>query len=108
MPFGDYNYYVYIITNPDHKVLYVGVTNNLNRRIWQHKNKAIPGFSKKYNIIKLVYFEYFDQIDSAIQREKQIKGYRRQKKVILIDKMNPDWIDLYKVGLTRLPPNKHL
>ena len=96
MPFGDYNYYVYIITNPDHKVLYVGVTNNLNRRIWQHKNKAIPGFSKKYNIIKLVYFEYFDQIDSAIQREKQIKGYRRQKKVILIDKMNPDWIDLYK------------
>lgn len=96
MPFGDYNYYVYIIANPDHKVLYVGVTNNLNRRIWQHKNKAIPGFSKKYNIIKLVYFEYFDQIDSAIQREKQIKGYRRQKKVILIDKMNPDWIDLYK------------
>ena len=76
------------------KTLYVGVTNNLHRRVYEHKNKIIQGFTSKYNITKVVYFEVFNDIESAIKREKQIKGWLRKKKIELIESMNPDWNDL--------------
>lgn len=89
-----HNYYVYIIVNKWHTVFYVGVTNNLQGRTWQHKNKIVEGFTKKYNVDKLVYYEYFDNIDAAIIREKQIKKYSRRKKVMMINKFNKKWDDL--------------
>jgi putative endonuclease len=76
------------------KTLYTGVTNNLSRRVYEHKNKLIDGFTKKYQINKLVYFELFNNIDDAIRREKQIKGWIRKKKIDLIKSMNPDWKDI--------------
>ena len=76
------------------KTLYVGVTNNLQRRVYEHKNKMIRGFTSKYNITKVVYFEVFNDIESAIKREKQIKGWLRKKKIELIETMNPEWNDL--------------
>ncbi len=76
------------------KTLYTGVTNNLIRRVYEHKNKIIPGFTVKYNITKLVYYETFSDIKSAIFREKQIKGWLRSKKINLIESTNPDWMDL--------------
>lgn len=76
------------------KTLYTGVTNNLTRRVYEHKNKSIDGFTKKYNIHKLVYLELFNNIEAAIRREKQIKGWIRKKKIDLIESMNPDWKDL--------------
>jgi len=87
------SYYVYIMTNRS-KTLYTGVTNNLERRVFEHKYKLIPGFTKKYNITRLVYFEEGTDIDSAIMREKQIKGWLRKKKTNLIEKENPEWKDL--------------
>ena len=84
-------YYVYIITNKENKVLYTGVTNNLERRIYEHKNKIIKGFTSKYNVNKLVYFEETKDINEAIAREKEIKGWRRNKKVALIERVNPAW-----------------
>ena len=75
-------------------VLYVGVTSNLESRVWQHKNKVYPGFTSKYNVNKLVYYEVHDDIFVAIQREKQIKRWRREKKEWLINSMNPCWNDL--------------
>ncbi len=92
----NYNYYVYILTNKNDTVLYIGVTNNLKRRIYEHKNKVIPGFTKKYNVNKLVYFEHFKNINDAIQREKQLKKWNRSWKNDLINKTNPKWIDLHK------------
>jgi putative endonuclease len=86
-------YYVYVMTNK-FRTLYTGVTNNLERRVWEHKNKAIPGFTSKYNITKLVYYEDGTQIEEAIAREKQIKGWLRAKKIALIETMNPEWRDL--------------
>ena len=91
-------YYVYIITNSYHNVLYTGVTNNLKRRCYEHKQKMVKGFTQKYNVDRLVYFEKFDSIESAIAREKQIKGYSRAKKIKLIDQLNPEWNDLYSYG----------
>ena len=88
-------YYVYILTNAYNKVLYTGVTNDLERRCQEHKQKLIKGFSQKYNVDKLVYFEKYDFIDLAIAREKQIKGYSRAKKIALINKFNKDWKELY-------------
>ena len=88
-------YYVYIITNKNDTVLYTGVTNNLYRRIYEHKTKLINGFTKKYNIIKLVYYEIFYDIENAILREKQIKGGSRAKKIKLIEGINKGWKDLY-------------
>ena len=88
-------YAVYIITNPHHNVLYIGVTNDLKRRIFEHREKLIGGFSKKYNISKLVYYEQSGSIEAAIAREKQIKGGSRQKKLDLINGFNPAWKDLY-------------
>ena len=88
-------YYVYILTNKGNSVLYTGVTNNLKRRIFEHKNKLADGFTKKYNVDKLIYFDYTTDIYSAISREKQIKGWRREKKIDLINVMNPEWKDLF-------------
>lgn len=87
-------YYVYILTNKYNKVLYVGVTNNIERRICEHRSKLIAGFTKRYNIDKLVYFEYTENVYSAIEREKQIKGWTRKKKNELITSVNPEWSDL--------------
>ncbi len=87
-------YFVYMLTNWNNKLLYIGVTNNLQRRLYEHKNKLVPGFTEKYNINKLVYFEATNEITSAIAREKQLKRWRRSKKNALIETMNPDWHDL--------------
>jgi len=88
-------YYVYIMTNVRNTVLYVGVTNDLIRRIYEHKEKLVDGFTKKYNLIKLVHYEVFEDIENAILREKQIKAGSRQKKVQLINNINREWRDLY-------------
>ena len=90
------HYYVYILTNKHNKVLYTGVTNNLQRRVYEHREKLIEGFTKKYNVDKLVYYEETESIEIAIQREKQIKGGSRQKKLDLIVGMNPGWRNLYE------------
>ena len=87
-------YYVYIITNKTKTVLYTGVTNNLERRIYEHKQKLIDGFTKRYNLNRLVYYETTTDIKSAIAREKQIKNLLRYKKEELINQMNPLWDDL--------------
>ncbi len=91
-------YYVYIMTNKNNTVLYTGITNNLQRRIYEHKNKLAKGFTAKYNIDKLVYFECTSDIIAAISKEKKIKGWNRQKKEKLINMLNPEWADLsYKL-----------
>ncbi len=89
------SYCVYIITNIRNTVLYTGVTGNLIARIYYHKNKSVSSFSSKYNLEKLVYYEVYEDVNLAIQREKQIKAGSRQKKIDLIAKFNPDWKDLY-------------
>ncbi|MFZ1929760.1 MAG: GIY-YIG nuclease family protein [Candidatus Sulfotelmatobacter sp.] len=90
-------FFVYIMTNgPKSAVLYAGVTGNLPHRVWQHKSKFIPGFTSRYNLIQLVYYERFCYPDAAIAREKEIKGWRRSKKIKLIESMNPHWEDLAK------------
>ena len=91
-------YYVYILTNTHHNILYTGVTNDLEKRCYEHKQKKIKRFTQKYNVDKLIYFEKFDLIDLAIGREKQIKGYSRTKKIALIDKFNKGWKELYLDG----------
>ena len=96
-------YYVYILTNVNHTVLYTGVTNDLKRRCYEHKQKKIKGFTQKYNVDKLIYFEKFDFIDLAIAREKQIKGYSRTKKIALIDKINKEWKELSLDGKREAP-----
>lgn len=88
-------YYIYIMTNKNNTVIYTGVTNNLKRRVYEHKEKLASGFTEKYNINKLVYYEIFNNVNNAIAREKQIKGGSRQKKINLINEMNPEWNDLY-------------
>jgi len=92
----DHDYYIYILSNWNNKVIYVGMTNNLIRRIYEHKNKSIDGFSKKYNLNKLVYFEHTTNVNAAIRREKDIKKWRREKKNNLIETINKNWIDLSK------------
>jgi len=87
--------YVYILTNTDNTVLYAGVTSNLIKRTYEHKNKMAQGFTKKYNLHRLVYYEVFEDMINAILREKQIKGWLRSKKLLLIEKTNPNWADLY-------------
>jgi putative endonuclease len=88
-------YHVYILTTKKNTVLYTGVTSDLQSRIWQHKEGLAEGFSKKYSVNKLVYAEEFQQIEEAIHREKCIKEWKRAWKVELIEKVNPDWNDLY-------------
>jgi putative endonuclease len=87
------HYYVYIMTNRS-GTLYTGVTNNLQRRVYQHKHKLVPGFTCTYNITRLVYYEETSDVRAAIAREKQIKGWLRAKKIALIESMNPGWEDL--------------
>ncbi|MBQ7226349.1 MAG: GIY-YIG nuclease family protein [Clostridia bacterium] len=89
-------YYVYILTNRHNKVLYTGVTNNLKRRVYEHKNKLVDGFTKIYNVNKLVYFEIYKDVRLALKREKEIKGWLRIKKLDLIEQKNPNWDDLYE------------
>ena len=101
-----HNYFVYIVTNGNHTVLYTGVTNDLSRRIHEHKKKIRIGFTSKYNVDKLIFFERFDFIDLAIHREKQIKGYSRTKKINLILLFNPSWEELYHEGRIILPLKK--
>ena len=88
-------YYVYIMTNPSTTVLYVGVTGNLTKIVYEHKSGFVDGFTRKYNAVKLVYYEVCEDVQGAIQREKQIKAGSRQKKMELIDTMNRKWRDLY-------------
>ena len=87
-------YFVYIMTNKYNRVLYVGVTNDLNRRLYEHKNGLLEGFTKRYNVHKLVYCEETGSINDAIAREKQIKGWKREKKNQLVEMINPEWKDL--------------
>ncbi len=87
------HYYVYIMTNKS-RTLYTGVTDDLARRVWEHRQKLVPGFTQRYNITQLVYYEETSDIKSAIEREKQIKGWLRKKKVALIESINPRWMDL--------------
>ncbi len=88
-------YFVYIMTNNNNTVLYTGITNDLKRRVYQHKENIIGGFTKKYKINRLVYYEVYDEAYSAIAREKKIKGGSRSKKALLVSGMNPGWEDLY-------------
>ena len=87
-------YAVYIMTNYSETSLYIGVTSNLPKRVWEHKNKVVEGFTEKYNVDKLVYFETTDSIESAIKREKQLKNWHREWKINLIKEKNPDFRDL--------------
>ncbi|MDR2045628.1 MAG: GIY-YIG nuclease family protein [Rickettsiales bacterium] len=89
------NYYVYILASKNNRTLYTGITSNLIKRIWEHKSKVISGFTSKYNVQKLVYFEEFQDINSAFNREKLLKSRKRKWKVDLIEKENLSWIDLY-------------
>ena len=92
--YKNHNYYVYIMASIS-RVIYIGITNNLIRRCDEHRMGIVDGFSKKYKTKQLVYYEYFNQINDAIRREKELKGWRREKKVALIEKANPRWKDLY-------------
>ena len=95
MHYMEKQFYIYILSSNNHNVLYTGITNDLIRRVYEHKNKIVQGFTAKYNVNKLVYYEIlFDPI-SAIEREKKIKGGSRKKKVILIESKNREWDDLY-------------
>ena len=87
--------YIYIMTNYNKTTLYIGVTNNLVRRVYEHKHKLVDGFTKRYNLTILVYYEVFDNIENAIIQEKQLKAGSRQKKIDLINSLNPSWQDLY-------------
>ena len=89
-------YYVYILASKRNGTLYIGVTNNLIKRVWQHKNNLADGFTKKYNVHILVYFEETSDVMSAIAREKQLKNWHRQWKVNLVQSKNPEWRDLYE------------
>ena len=89
-----HNYAVYIVTNKTNRVLYTGMTSDLQDRVWKHKQKAYEGFTAKYNCNKLVYFEEYQWVNDAIAREKQLKAGSRQRKIDLIVKDNPGWLDL--------------
>ena len=86
-------YYVYILTNKTNAVMYIGVTNDLRRRIYEHKSEQIEGFTKRYHVHRLVYYEEYHEINDAIAREKQLKGWKRDKKNALVETRNPDWDD---------------
>ena len=90
------NYYVYILTNKANTVLYTGITNDLQRRVYEHQAKLANGFTKRYNVSELVYYEIFDDPENAIAREKQIKAGPRRKKVALVNGLNREWADLYE------------
>jgi putative endonuclease len=92
-------FYIYIMTNKYHNVFYVGMTNDLVRRVYEHKEKLLDGFTKRYNLNKLVYYEVADTASAAIARERQLKGGSRENKIELIKQMNPRWLDLYETIL---------
>ena len=89
------SFYIYLLTNKKNSVLYTGMTNNLARRVYEHKEKLVPGFTEKYNVQKLVYYECYESSWDAIDREKQIKKWRREKKDALVETYNPEWRDLF-------------
>lgn len=89
-----HQYFIYLLTNWNNKLMYVGMTNNLERRIYEHRNKLVDGYTKKYNIYKLVYFEETSDVMAAISREKEVKKWRREKKNDLVNAVNPGWKDL--------------
>ena len=88
------NYYVYMLTNKPRGTLYIGVTNNLARRVYEHKNERFPGFTKKYGLKMLVYVQHYEYIEAALSLEKRLKGWHRQWKINLIEQQNPGWFDL--------------
>lgn len=87
--------YVYILANKRYGTIYTGVTSNLLKRVWEHKNDVVPGFTKRYQVHDLVYYEMHERIEGAMQREQNIKHWPRRWKIVLVDGMNPDWDDLY-------------
>ena len=101
-------YYVYMMANRSRVVLYTGITNSLMRRVWQHQNGEVEGFTKTYKVNRLVYYERFNHPRDAIAREKEIKGWRREKKSALVESMNPKWADLSPMLFqhTRVIPNE--
>jgi putative endonuclease len=99
-------YYVYLMTNWNNRVLYVGVTNDIERRVYEHKRKLIKGFTEKYNVHKLVYVEDTVDVHSALAREKEIKKWRREKKDALVRTVNPEWKDLAEDGKDFSPRSK--
>jgi putative endonuclease len=101
----EHRYYVYLLTNWNNKVMYVGMTNDLMRRVHEHRTHAVKGFTEKYNVHKLVYFEETSDVHAAIAREKEIKKWRREKKNALVVRTNPEWRDLgHDIGLPPLVP----
>jgi putative endonuclease len=101
----DHHYYVYLLTNWNNKVMYIGMTNDLARRVHEHRTHAVKGFTEKYNVHKLVYFEETSDVHAAIAREKEIKKWRREKKNALVVQNNPEWRDLGNdIGLPPLVP----
>jgi putative endonuclease len=88
-------YYVYLLASKKHGTIYLGVTNDLVRRVYEHRAKAVPGFSARYGVNKLVWFEVHDTAEAAITREKELKKWRRDWKIKLIEEQNPEWVDLY-------------
>ena len=95
MIYNNKQYYIYLLGNKNNTTIYTGITSDLKRRIWEHKNKITKGFSSRYNLDKLLYYEILNDPENAIIREKQIKSGSREKKTKLIESMNPKWIDLY-------------
>ncbi len=91
----DKTYYVYILASKAYATLYIGVTSDLHKRMWEHKNKVAEGFTKKYNVDRQVYFEQHHDIEYAIKREKNLKAWKRDWKIRLIEENNPHWLDLY-------------
>ena len=89
------SYYVYLLASRKHGTLYLGVTNDLVQRVWEHREKVISGFSSRYDVVRLVWFEAHDDVTAAIAREKQIKKWRRDWKIALLEADNPDWLDLW-------------
>jgi putative endonuclease len=96
--FEQKTYYVYIVASKRNGTLYIGVTSDLTRRIYEHKEKVVPGFTKRYKVLMLVYYEMHEDVNVVIQREKQLKKWNRTWKLKLIEKFNPKWIDLYDGG----------
>ena len=97
---GEKQYYVYILASGKHGTLYIGVTNDLLRRVWEHREGAVEGFTKKHKVHKLVWFEVHQEITEAILREKRLKHWNRDWKINLIEESNPEWVDLY-IGLNQ-------
>ena len=97
------NFYVYILASQRNGTLYVGITSDLMKRVWEHKNKVTEGFTEQYGVNKLVYYEHFVDVGQAIRREKRLKKYNRKWKTDLIEERNPDWKDLYEDLLSRFP-----